>query len=343
MFILMIVMATIACGFSSRLMIEQAETEIFPDATNIECDFIADYVAIGDYMRSIKGEYFDDYKNRGIIEGLAIDTVANFKDKTVKNDVIELKLEVFGDKFSEVSIESGQKIMYANNVFCDLLGCGYGDYISFCGSEFMIAGVENSPAQEKNKIITIPYSAELADWDISNTEGQSIIKIYLLSFNGLTKNFNKSIYEDLNKIGVRKGKEYVNSVLVQSLIMLLAFLVAASLSVISVTNYHQSVNARKYNIYKMIGASPKVVTGIMLFETGVIAAIAVGIGLLVDFIISLFVNIGSLSRLLWLHYLILFIVTLLAVMVMVTIKTVKMAKRLPMQQPIKPKKRRKKV
>lgn len=92
----------------------------------------------------------------------------------------------------------------------------------------------------------------------------------------------------------------------------------------------------------MIGASPKAVAGIMLFETGVVASIAVAIGLLADYIISLFVNISSIGRLLWLHYLILFVTTLFAVMVMVTIKTIKMAKRMPMQKAVKPKKRRKK-
>ncbi len=57
MFVLMIVVATVACGFSSRLMIGEAEQEIYPYAANITCEQNADRIAIGDYMRSIRPVY----------------------------------------------------------------------------------------------------------------------------------------------------------------------------------------------------------------------------------------------------------------------------------------------
>jgi len=342
MFVLMIMVGTVACGFFSRIMIEGAEQEIYPDNPNIVCEQNADFIAIGDYMRSIENEYFDYYRNYGKINASILNAKATHKDKTIQIDAVEAEIEVFDSKFSDITIESGQKVMWANNVFCDLLGCGYGDYITFCGTEFLIVGVINSSMYEKNSIITFPYTARLADWDITNTPEQTFLRIYNLDFYGLKKNFTKSVYEDLKGIGVNKGVEYVNSSLVQAIVLLILFLIAVSLSVISVTNYWQSVNDRKYTIYKMIGASPKAVAGIMLFETGVVASVAVAIGLLADYIISLFVNISSIGRLLWLHYLILFVTTLFAVMVMVTIKTIKMAKRMPMQKAVKPKKRRKK-
>jgi len=59
----------------------------------------------------------------------------------------------------------------------------------------------------------------------------------------------------------------------------------------------------------------------------------VAIGLLFDFILNLIVEIGSISKMLWLHYLILFFATLFVVMIMVSIKIVKIAKALPMEQP----------
>lgn len=343
MFVLMIMVGTVACGFFSRIMIEGAEQEIYPDNPNIICEQNADYIAIGDYMRSIENEYFDYYRNYGKINASILNAKASHNDKAIQMDVVQVEFEVFDDNFSDISIESGQKVMWVNNVFCDLLSCGYGDYITFCGTEFLIVGVDNSNLYGSDSKVSLPYTARLADWDITNTEEQTFLRIFHLDFYGLKKNFTNSVYEDLKGIGVTKGKKYVNSSLVQAIVLLILFLVAVSLSVISVTNYWQSVNDRKYNIYKMIGASPKAITGIMLFETGVIAAVAVAIGLLADYIISLFVNISSISKLLWLHYLILFLTTLFAVMVMVTIKTIKMAKRMPMQQSTKPKKKEKKV
>lgn len=343
MFVLMIVVATVACGFSSRLMIGEAEQEIYPYAANITCEQNADRIAIGDYMRSIRDEYFDDYKSHGVILAQALDAVAIFNGKIADIDVVDINFEVFPDKFSDISIESGQNVMYANNVFCDLLGCGYGDRVVFLGTEFLISGVENSNYYETIGIISLPYTVELADLDMNSADEESVLRINYLEFNGLKKNLTKPIYEDLKSIGVKRGKEYVSFSLVQGVLMLIAFLAASSLSVVSVTNYWQSVNERKYNIYKIIGASPKTLMGIMLFETGAVAAIAVAIGTLVDYAISLVVNIGSIGRLLWLHYLILFIATLLAVMVMVTLKTRKIANRLPMQQSAEPKKKEKRV
>lgn len=351
MFILLIIMATVACGFSSRLMISEAESEIYPEIARIWCDEDADYVAIGDYMRSIENKYFNDYNDHGNILTRAIDIPVTFNEKSIIADVIELTFEVFNDKLSDKTIENGQKVMYANSNFCNLLGCEYGDNVTFCGEEILIIGVENSDEYDHMKRITMPYTIDLQK-NISHSGGnpedtsalkrQARLKIERLDFYGLQKNFDKGVYNDLKEIGVSPRSKSVNNALIQTVIMLVAFLIASSLSVISVTNYWQSVNAYKYNIYKTIGASPRRVAGIMLFETGIIASLAVAVGLLVDYIISLFVNIGAISRLLWLHYLVLFVATLLAVMVMVTIKIVRSAKRLPKEQLTSRRKRREK-
>jgi len=50
-------------------------------------------------------------------------------------------------------------------------------------------------------------------------------------------------------------------------------------------------------------------------------------------ILNLIVEIGSISKMLWFHYLIHFFATLFVVMIMVSIKIVKIAKALPMEQP----------
>lgn len=325
MFILMIIMATVACGFSSRTLVGEIEREFYPEKPNITFKDTSKYVQVGDYMRNIKDEYFDYYYNLGNIEGFNM--VEDFEVNGEKKELgrVEINFEVFANKLAENDIKKCKKVMYINKLFSDKTGLHKGNTITFCGTDFVIVGIDSSGNDGWESKVTIPYSVQLAD--------SSNIQIENLNFYGLKKNFNKKIYDGLEKIGVIKGKKYLNSVIFQSAFMLLAFLVASGIAVITVTNYWQSVNMRKYKLYKAIGASPKVVGGIMFFETGVISALSVAIGLLFDFILNLIVEIGSISKMLWLHYLILFFATLFVVMIMVSIKIVKIAKALPMEQP----------
>lgn len=323
MFVLMIIVATVACGFSSRTLVGEIERKIYPEKPNLIFQDTSKYVQVGDYMRSIKDEYFD-YYSLGSIEGFKI--VEEFEENVEKKELgrVDIAFEVFANKIAENDIRNCKKVMYINKLFSDITGLQKGDNITFCGTDFVIVGIDSSEDSWASKI-TIPYSVQLAD--ISD------IKIDYLNFYGLKKNFNKKMYNDLENLGVMKGKEYINNVIFQSAFLLVAFLVASGLAVISVTNYWQSVNMRKYKLYKSIGASPKVVGGIMFFETGVVSALSVAIGLLFDFILNLIVEIGSIARMLWLHYLILFLTTLFTVMIMVGIKIVKIAKALPMEHP----------
>ncbi len=343
MLVSMIIVATFVCGLASRMLVSELESRLngIKEAI-VQIENVYDYKAIGEYMLSLQDEVaFADDSNEvsvGYIEmmGNNVNTISENVESEIVSTAITtcIKLEVFDCIHSKEAIQNGENAMTVNREFLVGTGAKVGQVINFMGSDFEIIAENNTITKSSSNVklptIYVPYSAELVDLtkvDDSNRDfvtGSSISYVYFTNFERLLKG------SETKKLRALGAEVYVSKIIPQTeLIILIGFLVGSCLSIISIMNYWQKVNDRKYAVYKTLGAGPAVVAGVMISETFVLASVSVGIGLLIDYLVNLVLNIGYIGSLLWLHYLILFCTTLLSVMIMMCIKVVKRARAVP--------------
>lgn len=346
----MIIVATFVCGLASRILVSSLEsyyTAINREA--IQFEGVKNYTSILDYMFSLQDELtlpddseFISIGDMSMTSYNAEIIYDNEQNSSVTKRVTTLiELEVFDKLHTNDAIENGEKVMIVNREFLESSGAQVGQVINFMGSDFEIIAENNLMTRTgafEDGQVSIPYSAEInveeaitvdSDGFPLSEEEKTGCAIGFIDFDFLERNLNRSEVKALTALGAEVHVTNVFKSRYTELIMMIGFLVGSCLAIVSTMNYWQKINDRKYAVYKTLGASPAVVAGVMVSETFVVASVSVGIGLLIEYLVSLTIVIGFIDSWIWLHYLILFSATLFSVMIMMITKIIKRARAVP--------------
>ena len=336
MFVAIVIVVTVACGLPSRMFVSAIEEDIYMDSLGfeqvVEDDFIY-YKDVADLMVNLDDNGAFDPMDKQCSIGVQCYnySITNAKGIETVFDWGRISLEVFPNYFNQRQIKDGEQLMIVGDAFLEKYDAKIGEVILFGGSEFLLWKCDSNMNNENS--FSIPYSATITEFEPDVMAGLEPGKYYENNnsyfLGGLSRNLTteeKSMIEDM---GFEFLPKSFNTSALQAALLLILFLIGGMVNIVLVTTHWQKMNDQKYAIYKVIGAKPALIGGIMLAETAVLALIGVGVGVVIDYLISLMFVAVEISHMLWLHYLFLFSSTMLMVLITVAVKIIKRAKAVP--------------
>ena len=317
---------TVVSSVFSRLTVSEFKREHdTPNYYNFSLSsdtFIDNYLEIGSYISENKEKYSfnGDTKLDSFFRFNINDTTIKINDNEKLVDIGSIKMSITSNEYiREENIAKSENIMYVSDNIRKKLSIQENDRVTIYGSEFIVKGI----CSEDN-IFLLPYSITFKNTPKINTVYGYVNNVTHYGVNKFVKN--------LENFGCEIEKHTINIALLQGFIFLIAILSICTLSSVTVLNYCQKVNNKKYATYKILGAKPKTLAIAMIVETMLIAVLSIGLGLVFDAILGLnLVNSMSMSiaGYEWLHYLILCSGSFFSILILTIVKVVKRAKAVP--------------
>ena len=221
------------------------------------------------------------------------------------------------------NIDKGQAVISINENLARGYGIKINDTIEMYGNSLLVQSINF----DTGNFVYLPYNIKIDKWydfaeytqDSKNIDTSVSGSIYGLD--------NKALGEfkrEMGKLGCRIGFHIDD--ISMGFVVILIMLIISMVATISIMNYWLKCNGRKYSTYKTLGCSPQMLSATIIVETLLIAIFSIGLGLIVDLIIGLFIETSMvIVGLEWLHYLILLTAPLLCITIMTIIAVIKMA------------------
>lgn len=327
--VFVLIIVTIVCAMPSRMLtndIKKTNIEGGRMQAKFEIDsFLDNYMDIGNYLREYKELLKADNKSiNGMFRGDFFDFSLKANGITIEQDSLGVEFVIFEDKYiTKENLEKGQNVIAITDGLRREWGVDKGDIIEIFGSVFKVQSI----IDESIHFIEIPYNADILKMPslISGENEKSTPYLY-------TKNCKVFIN---NKI-IKFLKNYAFSIettdflyLFLGVLLAIGFFVVSMLSTISVVSYWYKVNGRKYATYKTLGATPFMILSIIVVEMFLISCFAIGIGLILEHFVFMFDTSLDIVGYEWLHYLITFGGTIIAILVTTIVKVIKRARAVP--------------
>ncbi len=345
MFIAIVMVVTIALGVPSRIIANAKEEQLYVSSLSVgEIDNSKryDYTNYAEFCL-VLDKFYDD----GVFSedaDLAIDLsavnvpISGSGKPDAVIDYCNVEFVIQGHGLDDDEIDNASQIMLASHQFMDENNIKAGDSIVFCGSEFTV-----SPTADSNNSSTvyIPFTAELADFVFSfnpvyedngyEYKGMQFLSSNRCYFNGMQRLLSKSEHDMLQSLGLEQEFQNIGGYLIMPIVILITMLLAGVINVLVVVNYIQKNSSRRFAIYKIIGMTRPMISGLISFESISLAVVGVGLGLLADILINIFnpVSATVVNHFMWLHCLVLLSVTLVTTTVTVVVKSIVHAKAVP--------------
>lgn len=344
-FIVIILAVTIMMSLSFRWIFSGLEDDIYDDhislLNNINSDNSYDYTNYKVLGDTVKGFYKSGLLAEDASNHISL-TINNHKIITKDNKEIIIKNQkllfvVRGYGYSKNEIESGSKILKAPPNFMKANSLSEKEEISLFGMKFIIESNQVHISEFYENSFYIPYTIEIEKFNYIQP------KIYLstltspcfslgsLSLRGVQRPMKIAERKILKKLGFKQHFDDAEVSLLYALGIFIPVLIASAVNILFINMYMQKVNRRKYALYKVIGMSPYIIAGLMFAESILLALIGCGIGILIDYIIYLFLPISylNLQHMAWLNYLAIFVMTMIISIAVISVKIIKQAKAPP--------------
>lgn len=299
-------------------------------------DFAKNNVKIGDYIRENGDKIkFEDESISSTFIGRYYNSNVKVNDTTIFFEKLNINFVVTeGYGITETQIQNKEKVITINDKIAKKYNIVIGDTISVLGNDFVVSDLLYDYYVGFDDF-AVPYSFTINEWEtnLPAMEGEddppANINI-MLDIKNATHFGLGQFEKGLKQFGCTLPKRSFDFGTFSVVMMLVGMLVICVLATITIMGYWLKCNSKKYSTFKTLGCSPILLAFTMIFETLVIAILAIGLGLIADYIIGMFLTLqGYMVGLEWLHYLILIGSTLISAGIMSIVAVVKRAIAMP--------------
>lgn len=327
---------TICCSIPSRWFAGALNEEYYlsPNTLVFYCspqDFKQNSVAIGDYIINSNSSIAFDEKNiNSYLTVYHYNTGINLNNNPIDFENLSVNFVVtqnFG--ITESNILNKEKVVSVRDRTAIEYGIKEGDKINLYGNELTVQSLYDGWND-----FSIPYNLSINEWySCTPPKENADIKIKEKDVTGRVYNIKHSGINHF-KNGLKKLNCNIDSSFdwgIFSVVMLVVSMLAICvLSSISIMGYWLKCNNKKYATYKTLGCSPTMLSFAIIVETLFIALFAIGLGLIVDYLIAISMQFSlPLGSFVWLHYLILIGGPLISIIIMTIIAVVRRAIAMP--------------
>lgn len=291
-------------------------------------DFLDNRMLIGDYV----------FNNRSKLKHKNFDVQGDFTvhnyDCDIKINGKENVLDTISVDFfftanyviTEENILNKQAVVVVGDNLAKEYNIKVGDIVNLYGNDLKVQRIVSST------IFIVPYNLPINKWyktsytpDYDTKPVERECGLYIRGLKHFNLGKLKSVIRQ-SKVKIAPKFTAVNS----ASLLLIGLLFMCAISTMSIMNYWLKCNSQKYSTFKTLGCSPLLLAGAMIIETFIIAIISIGIGVLIDYIISLIMQ----TKIVfpgyeWLYYLILIGGQIVSVAIVSLIAIIKRAKALP--------------
>lgn len=329
---LVIITTTICTSIPIRLEVrgirEDYESGYRISGRIVPNDFLDNRMLIGDYVFNNRSKL--KHKNFGVqgyftAYNYDCDIKINGKEIILDKIVVDFMFTA-GYGITEENILNNQAVVVVGENLAKENNVKVGDIVNLYGNDLKVQKIGGS------KIFIVPYNLPINKWYktsyIQEYETKPVESECGFSIRGL-KHFNlgglKSIIRQ-SKVKIEPNFTGAHS----AILLLIGLLFMCAISTMSIMNYWLKCNSQKYSTFKTLGCSPLLLAVAMIIETFIIAIISIGIGVLIDYIISLIMQ----TKIVfpgyeWLYYLILIGGQIVSIAIVSLIAIIKRAKALP--------------
>ncbi len=327
---------TICCSIPSRWLAgginEEYSTAMSMSFKVAPQDFAQNNIAIGDYVKGNSSNIAYDEKGfSGDLIAYHYNVKISANDNPIKFESVKVVFALtqkYG--IAENDILNKKNVVAVRDIIALQYGIQVGDKINLYGNELLVQNLFDDYYD-----FAIPYNLQIKDWysctpSSGEIEGDLTTDRYVYGeIHNITYEGKKRLENGLEKLNCI-FTSYFDASLFVGVILVLGMLAICVLSSISIMLYWLKCNSKKYATYKTLGCSPAMLSFAIIIETVLIAMVAIGGGLIVDFIIGLVMQIEvPLGAFAWLHYLILTVAPLVSATIMTIIAVTKRAIAMP--------------
>lgn len=320
---------TICCSIPSRwlsagLNAEYSQSQRISFSISAQ-DFMQNNVAIGNFIRdNANAIAFDE-------EGVTSYTyAAQFNVTILANNtkIIFEKLRIYfaitqNYGIAENNIQNKENVVSVRESIALENGIKIGDTINLFGNDLTVINLFDDRGDD----FAVPYNIQINEWyswshstDEFAHEPTQYGSVINAKYSAI-----KLIKNGLKQFNCTFSTSFDYGTMV-CVILVISMIAAGMLSSISIMGYWLKCNKQKYAIYKTLGCGPTLLAVAMIIETLLIAILAIGCGLIVDYFIGIsMVFEMPLASFTWLHYLLLIGGTLVSATVMVAIAVLRCA------------------
>lgn len=347
MFVVIIILSTLLMSIPTKIFLSSMDKVLASNNItlkrinkNEQFDY-TNYKSIGN---AINGFYHNDLFQTDanlsiLLQGYKINIIKE-SGKPI-TDSVRLILVINGNGFTREEINDGvQKILVSEQAMTHYM-FKENEEVIFCGSKFVVN--KSKKINRYDSSLYLPYTAELKNFVYLNLDKDSVNDDDRPSFrNGhlilqdSVRNLNSNEKSILKSFGFKQDLR-LNEIyyeIVPFLLFLIPSLILIVVNTLFVHMYIQKINSRKYAIYKILGTSPNMQSGIMFAEITALTLFGIGLGILIEFIIQLFKISDAmvLIKLNWLNYLLIFLFIMAISLITTGIKIVSHVKAKPIEE-----------
>lgn len=250
----------------------------------------------------------------------------------IKVNGTSAKLDSIGvsfTKFKPEEIEGKGNVCEIGDSYAKELGIEKGDIFNIFGIDFEVINISMVGYG-----FWIPYNTNVENWYSSSYvydmfTGKTKESKVTGGVGGLSRADTDKVYWKLIKFGCKRDNT-ATIPLAGSFIVVLAMLIIGMVASTTILIYWLKCNNKKYATYKTLGCSPTMLAVTMTIETMLMAVLAIGLGVLFDFVLSIVMTEKIIiTGFEWLHYLMLIGTPLVSILIVTIIAVVKRAFAMP--------------
>lgn len=327
MLLIVIIVSVVACGFVTRGLLQEVDNALY---SNIKLDIPAE-VTFSDRANMMR-----ELRKNGLFSYDAICDISCEFNLDIKANGVPAENKVQG--MMEFSVYEGRYISEKEIVegsldiiikvnVATMLNCKIGDEIEFLGSKYIVKDIIPDFTGFGDGDIIMPYTSAPTDikyveyaYGETETDTEPFTNFRTYHY-GLDRLVNDSDNAIMSNYGVKVIPEKLETAPIIMLgALLLLFMALAVLNLLYILNYFEKVGAKKFAVYNILGAKPRLISVTLFIEIMSVTMIGLGLGALVDWLINISVQAFEFrDKLLWVHYLlstgVIFVTALIATLI----------------------------